>query len=100
MTGAPAPVLKISAITHRKKPIYHAINGYGRETIMLRKYVLEASLLKVLGAAVPCAQLTENKALVKAWPGVVEAAIRLLTAVPGVELVDLGLLQGPDRHAL
>src|SRR5262249_28577110 len=33
--------------------IYHAINGYGRETIMLRKYVLEASLLKVLQAAVP-----------------------------------------------
>src|SRR5262249_36590779 len=27
--------------------------GYGRETIMLRKYVLEASLLKVLQAAVP-----------------------------------------------
>ena len=35
------------------KPIYHAINGYGRETVMLRKYVLEASLLKVLQAAVP-----------------------------------------------
>jgi aerobic carbon-monoxide dehydrogenase medium subunit len=27
-----------------------------------------------IGAAVPCAALTENKALVKAWPGVVEAA--------------------------
>jgi carbon-monoxide dehydrogenase medium subunit len=27
-----------------------------------------------IGAAVPCAELTENKALVKAWPGVVEAA--------------------------
>lgn len=48
-----APVLKISAVTHRRKPIYHAINGYGRETIVLRKYVLEASLLKVLRAAVP-----------------------------------------------
>jgi 2,5-furandicarboxylate decarboxylase 1 len=48
-----APVLKISAITHRRDPIYHAINGYGRETIVLRKYVLEASLLKVLRAAVP-----------------------------------------------
>ena len=34
-------------------PIYHAINGYGRETVMLRKYVLEASLLKVLTASVP-----------------------------------------------
>ena len=27
-----------------------------------------------IGAAVPCAALTENKALTKAWPGVVEAA--------------------------
>jgi 2,5-furandicarboxylate decarboxylase 1 len=48
-----APVVEVTAVTHRDKPIYHAINGYGRETIMLRKYVLEASLLKVLQAAVP-----------------------------------------------
>lgn len=48
-----APILKISAVTHRDRPIYHAINGYGHETIMLRKYVLEASLLKVLQAAIP-----------------------------------------------
>ena len=48
-----APILEVSAVTHRKRPIYHAINGFGRETIMLRKYVLEASLLKVLQAAVP-----------------------------------------------
>jgi 2,5-furandicarboxylate decarboxylase 1 len=48
-----APVVEITAVTHRDRPIYHAINGYGRETIMLRKYVLEASLLKVLQAAVP-----------------------------------------------
>jgi 2,5-furandicarboxylate decarboxylase 1 len=48
-----APVIEVTAVTHRDKPIYHAINGYGRETIMLRKYVLEASLLKVLQAAVP-----------------------------------------------
>jgi 2,5-furandicarboxylate decarboxylase 1 len=48
-----APVLEISAVTHRDRPIYHAINGYGRETIMLRKYVLEASLLKVLQTAIP-----------------------------------------------
>lgn len=51
--AADAPVLKVSAVTHRQRPIYHAINGFGRETIMLRKYVLEASLLKVLRAAVP-----------------------------------------------
>ncbi|MFN4282053.1 MAG: UbiD family decarboxylase [Alphaproteobacteria bacterium] len=48
-----APIMEIAAVTHRAKPIYHAINGYGRETIMLRKYVLEASLLKVLTAAIP-----------------------------------------------
>jgi 2,5-furandicarboxylate decarboxylase 1 len=47
------PVFEVTAVTHRARPIYHAINGYGRETIMLRKYVLEASLLKVLQAAVP-----------------------------------------------
>jgi 2,5-furandicarboxylate decarboxylase 1 len=46
-------VFEVTAVTHRHRPIYHAINGYGRETIMLRKYVLEASLLKVLQAAVP-----------------------------------------------
>lgn len=49
----PAPVFEITAVTHRAKPIYHAINGYGRETVVLRKYVLEASLLKVLQSAVP-----------------------------------------------
>ena len=49
----PAPVLEVTAVTHRNKPIYHAINGYGRETVVLRKYVLEASLLKVLQSAVP-----------------------------------------------
>jgi 2,5-furandicarboxylate decarboxylase 1 len=47
------PIVEVTAITHRTNPIYHAINGYGRETIMLRKYVLEASLLKVLQSAVP-----------------------------------------------
>ena len=48
-----APVFEVTALTHRRRPIYHAINGYGRETVVLRKYVLEASLLKVLRAAVP-----------------------------------------------
>ena len=48
-----APVFEVTAVTHRSKPIYHAINGYGRETVVLRKYVLEASLLKVLQSAVP-----------------------------------------------
>jgi 2,5-furandicarboxylate decarboxylase 1 len=48
-----APVFEVSAVTHREHPIYLAINGYGRETIMLRKYVLEASLLKAVQPAVP-----------------------------------------------
>ncbi len=48
-----APVFDITALTHRNQPIYHAINGTGRETVMLRKYVMEASLLKALHAAVP-----------------------------------------------
>ena len=48
-----APIFEISALTHRKNPIYFAINGFGRETIMLRKYVLEASLLKAIQPAVP-----------------------------------------------
>lgn len=49
----PGPVFEVTAVTHRTNPIYHAINGYGRETVVLRKYVLEASLLKVLQSAVP-----------------------------------------------
>ena len=48
-----APVFEVSALTHRTDPIYPAINGYGRETVMLRKYVMEASLLKSLQASVP-----------------------------------------------
>ncbi|MBI2961079.1 MAG: UbiD family decarboxylase [Betaproteobacteria bacterium] len=48
-----APILEVSALAHRERPVYHAMNGYGRETIMLRKYVLEASLLKALKSAVP-----------------------------------------------
>jgi 2,5-furandicarboxylate decarboxylase 1 len=60
--AAPAPVLKVSAVTHRSKPIYHAINGYGRETVVLRKYVLEASLLKVLRASVPIVKDAEMTA--------------------------------------
>ena len=51
--AADAPILEVTALTHRTGPIYHAINGFGRETIMLRKYVLEASLLKVLRSSVP-----------------------------------------------
>jgi 2,5-furandicarboxylate decarboxylase 1 len=50
---AAAPVVTVDAVTHRRDPIYHAINGAGRETVMLRKYVLEASALSAMQAAVP-----------------------------------------------
>ncbi|HRE01782.1 MAG TPA: UbiD family decarboxylase, partial [Ilumatobacteraceae bacterium] len=49
----PAPVMTVDAVTHRHNPIYFAINGAGRETVMLRKYVLEASALTAMRAAVP-----------------------------------------------
>jgi carbon-monoxide dehydrogenase medium subunit len=39
----------------------------------MRKIVPEKGGFRI-GAAVPCAELAEHKALVKAWPGVVEAA--------------------------
>jgi 2,5-furandicarboxylate decarboxylase 1 len=48
-----APVVEVTAVTHRNRPLYQVINGYSLETTMLRKYVLETSLLKVLRAAVP-----------------------------------------------
>jgi 2,5-furandicarboxylate decarboxylase 1 len=48
-----APILEVTAVTHRSRPLYQAINGFGFETPMLRKYVLEASLHKVLQSAVP-----------------------------------------------
>jgi 2,5-furandicarboxylate decarboxylase 1 len=48
-----APVFEVTALAHRNDPVYFAINGVGRETIMLRKYVMEASLLKALQAATP-----------------------------------------------
>jgi 2,5-furandicarboxylate decarboxylase 1 len=48
-----APIFEVTALAHRNNPVYFAINGVGRETIMLRKYVMEASLLKALQAATP-----------------------------------------------
>lgn len=57
-----SPVVEVTALTHRRRPIYHAINGYGRETVVLRKYVLEASLLKVLQGAFPIVQDVEMTA--------------------------------------
>lgn len=51
--AGPAPVVTVDAVTTRPDPIYFAINGAGHETVMLRKYVLEASALRALRAAVP-----------------------------------------------
>lgn len=51
--SGPAPVVEITALTHREDPVYFAINGAGRETVMLRKYVLETSALQALEGAVP-----------------------------------------------
>ena len=48
-----APIFEVTALCHRNSPLYFAINGVGRETIMLRKYVMEASLLKSLQAVTP-----------------------------------------------
>jgi 2,5-furandicarboxylate decarboxylase 1 len=48
-----APIFEVTALTHRNRPLYQVINGYSFETTMLRKYVLEASLLKVLQSAAP-----------------------------------------------
>jgi len=57
-----APVFDVAALTHRTDPIYFAINGSGRETVMLRKYVMEASLLKALQASVPIIEDAEMTA--------------------------------------
>jgi len=50
---AAAPIMTVDAVTHRPDPIYYAISGAGRETVMLRKYVLEASALRAVKTAVP-----------------------------------------------
>ena len=60
--AGPAPIFNVTALTHRRDPIYHAINGAGRETIMFRKYVLEASALQALRAAVPIVEDVEMTA--------------------------------------
>lgn len=52
-SAGPAPVMTVDAVTHRPDPIYFAISGAGRETVMLRKHVLEAAALRGISAAVP-----------------------------------------------
>jgi 2,5-furandicarboxylate decarboxylase 1 len=60
--AGPAPIVRVTALTHRHNPVYHAINGAGRETIMLRKYVMEASALRAMRAAVPIVEDVEMTA--------------------------------------
>lgn len=47
----PSPVVQFKAVTHRRSPYYYAICG--RETTVLRKFTLEAAILRTLKAAVP-----------------------------------------------
>jgi 2,5-furandicarboxylate decarboxylase 1 len=51
--SGPAPVFEVTAITRRADAVYHAISGAGRETVMLRKYVLEASALRAIRQSIP-----------------------------------------------
>jgi 2,5-furandicarboxylate decarboxylase 1 len=48
---SPSPLLEVRALTHRHDAIYYAI--VGRESYMLRKYILEAGILSQLKKAVP-----------------------------------------------
>jgi 2,5-furandicarboxylate decarboxylase 1 len=57
-----APVFDVTAFAHRTDPLYQAINGYGRETVMLRKYVMEASLMNALKASAPIVEDVEMTA--------------------------------------
>ena len=47
----PSPVVRFKAVTHRRNPIYYGICG--SETTVLRKFTLEAAILRTLRAAVP-----------------------------------------------
>lgn len=49
----PSPVVTVTALTHRPDPVYVAISGVGRETVMLRKHVLETAALSVARAVHP-----------------------------------------------
>ncbi len=51
--SGPSPIFEVTAMTMRRDPVYHAISGAGRETIILRKHVLEAGALQAIRRAVP-----------------------------------------------
>ena len=48
-----APTMEVTAVTAREEPVYHAINGAGRETIVLRKHVLEVAALEAVKPVTP-----------------------------------------------
>ena len=48
-----APTMRVTALTMRHEPVYHAINGAGRETIVLRKHVLEVAALEAVRPVTP-----------------------------------------------
>ena len=48
-----APTVDVTAVTARHEPVYHAINGAGRETIVLRKHVLEVAALEAVRPVTP-----------------------------------------------
>lgn len=48
-----APTINVTALTCRDEPVYHAINGAGRETIVLRKHVLEVAALEAVRPVTP-----------------------------------------------
>lgn len=47
----PAPIVTFQCLTHRRDPIYYPI--IANETIMLRKFMMEAALLRAMKAASP-----------------------------------------------
>ena len=51
--AGPAPVIDVTALTTRDEPVYHAINGAGRETIVLRKHVLEVAAAEAVRPVTP-----------------------------------------------
>ncbi len=51
--SGPSPVFEVTAMTMRRDPVYYAISGAGRETIIMRKHVLEAGALRAVRQAVP-----------------------------------------------
>ena len=51
--AGPAPTIDVTALATRDEPVYHAINGAGRETIVLRKHVLEVAALEAVRPVTP-----------------------------------------------